>query len=529
MASLVFEGPAGGFVLVQRRALVTETNERTMAAWLRESATFGGQAPAILELARAHSGPGQDLDLERAIGFLARMLACGQLVAVRLDDAPRQLDAPKHVLLSDLAPEPHEPPISAPTIAREAVTWFEAWLVDGADAPLPGVEVTLEHGGVEQRLVSDASGRIRIDRVTSRAATLRIPYGDTLAAALDRAWSAPTAVAPLVASGDTLVVHPRGRDVGPIALAPEVPRRLSLQPFVVLGRLSGMLFDSDRSFPLPLSHAAFAEMRVLYERCAPCRLLVVGHADPEGKAAYNETLSLDRAHSVMQYLTDDVEAWLDRFTRDPPAGKRWGDREVQHMLHALPDLASRPSGQDLVRWFQETRGLVVDGIVGANTRRALVTEIMTRDGTTLPPGVEAQAHGCGEAFPLGEADGQGADRRVELFFFGDPLGVRPSPLAFTSAVGSTEYPSWLWRAHETYARVIGDQSLEILLHDDAGAPIPDIEFTVTLPAGATIEGKLDARGHVRLDSLPAGNCRVDFPTLRQGFAVHSITPLGAGA
>src|SRR5690606_9584255 len=127
--------------------------------------------------------------------------------------------------------------------------------------------------------------------------------------------------------------------------------------------------------------------------------------------------------------------------------KRWGPTEDQHMLRALPDYPQRPPGQDPVRWFQSTRGLEVDGVAGPQTRRKLIEAYMARDGTSLPREIDAVPHGCGEAFPLDstgldidvapvDGSGEPLDRRVELFFFCDKLGVQPPPASNVSKPGS---------------------------------------------------------------------------------------------
>ena len=126
------------------------------------------------------------------------------------------------------------------------------------------------------------------------------------------------------------------------------------------------------------------------------------------------------------------------------------------MLLSIPDFASKPKGEDAVRWFQRTRGLKVDGVAGPQTRRQLITEYMALDGVSLADEgieIEATAHGCGENFPLG-ADGEELDpapkdeqrdpkdRRVELFFFEPEFGIAPDPPSENSAAGSVEYPAW---------------------------------------------------------------------------------------
>ncbi|MEX1367559.1 MAG: OmpA family protein [Nannocystaceae bacterium] len=476
-------------------------------------------------------GHEQDRALERAVlgGRISVQLRERRRPSVTHEPGDEQA-----VPLSDLAEESVE--TSAPDDAPAPETWFEVQLVDGWGRPLSDVEVEMLYEGNAERLTTDGDGRARLTGVHAYSATVWVHPSDPLRTALEAAWGEASEEPLLEDSAQVQAAHYRGDRVGPLVLGRESPKTLSIQPFVVLGRLTGMLFETNRSFLLPVSLASIAELRALYDRCAPCQLLVVGHTDTSGQADYNEALSLDRARSVLEYLRDDVDAWLERFTSDPPAGERWGAAEDLSMIQALPDFGTRPSGQDPVRWFQATRGLVEDGIAGPNTRRALVSEYMARDGTSLPSDVTAEAHGCGEAFPLdtsGEEldaaplDGHGdpLDRRVELFFFGDDLGVQPPAPGPTSKAGSTAYTAWRRRAREVHERVFGPRSLEIVLHDEQGQPIPHLRYEVRLSVGSVIDGQLDADGFARIERLPEGTCRVDFPELRQGFVAQTTSAL----
>ena len=125
--------------------------------------------------------------------------------------------------------------------------------------------------------------------------------------------------------------------------------------------------------------------------------------------------------------------------------------EAELMIDTLPDAAQRDPTEGRVRWFQRTRGLKVDGIAGEETRRALIGEYMALDGTSLPKSIEVVPHGCGENFPRDDTVNGVADpdnRRVEIFFFKDKLGVQPPPAGKNAAKGSKEYPEWVGRAGE---------------------------------------------------------------------------------
>jgi hypothetical protein len=48
------------------------------------------------------------------------------------------------------------------------------------------------------------------------------------------------------------------------------------------------------------------------------------------------------------------------------------------------------------------------------------------------------------------------------------------------------------------------------LVDDDGKPMAGEPFTVTLPNGQQVHGKLDAKGAVRIEGIDPGTCKVSF-------------------
>ena len=93
-------------------------------------------------------------------------------------------------------------------------------------------------------------------------------------------------------------------------------------------------------------------------------------------------------------------------------------------IHGQLDAAT----DDALRRFQADHGLAVDGAPGPDTRRALVTDYMAIDGTSLPPGTDVARHGCGEyhnAVPTPDETEEQANRRVEVFFFEGPIEPPP--------------------------------------------------------------------------------------------------------
>lgn len=268
-------------------------------------------------------------------------------------------------------------------------------------------------------------------------------------------------------------------------------RMIGVLPRVVMARMRGMLFDTNKCFLLPTAIDALQRIREIYEANNPSELLVVGHTDTTAEPAINDPLSVERAKSVKAYLEDDVDAWLRNY--ELPGKKQWGKREDRLMIIAMPDFGSREENEDLVPWFQRTRGLAVDGIAGPKTRRQLITDYMSLDGVKLAGQkhfhLSISTHGAGENFPLdatgleldqaaADAQEDRVDRRVELFFFDTEFGVEPPP----ASPDGPEYLEWRARAQETEDHEVGSIQSEATL-----VPIGAAHFrtgsAVLLPEG----------------------------------------------
>ncbi len=271
--------------------------------------------------------------------------------------------------------------------------------------------------------------------------------------------------------------------------ADEEPERrmIGVVPRCTMASIKGMLFDTNKCFILNSAIDSLKSVRHLYEANNPGKLLVVGHTDSTGDPSYNDPLSLERAEAVLQYLEDDVDAWLKNYDNAAPE-KQWGQFEDQQMFSAVMGLDVLPS--DPVTAYQEFHNtrvrsgsldperleLEADGEIGPKTRRELVTDYMHLDGTTLKDNpdfdIESQAHGCGENFPL-DASGQEldlnpeddkedqVDRRVELFFFDAEFGILPEPPGKNSRNGSTEYPTWREQAEKTEQQELAGEIHEL--------------------------------------------------------------------
>lgn len=56
-------------------------------------------------------------------------------------------------------------------------------------------------------------------------------------------------------------------------------------------------------------------------------------------------------------------------------------------------------------------------------------------------------------------------------------------------------------------------TLEVVVVDDAGAPLGNVRYEVKDPSGKVHEGTTNPEGVIRMDGLPAGTCEVSLPDL----------------
>jgi outer membrane protein OmpA-like peptidoglycan-associated protein len=315
--------------------------------------------------------------------------------------------------------------------------------------------------------------------------------------------------------------------LAPGEASPQV-RAIGAVPRSILARLH-MFFNTNKTFLLPTALPSVRRLRRLYLDNAPCQLLVVGHADTRANAAFNDKLSLARAEATIAYLKDDVEAWF-KFYSDPDPKRKWGKVEDRLMIISMPDFKTKGRQEDPVSWFQRTRELQIDGTAGKETRRALIAEYMSLDGTSLADfvgQVDAVAHGCGENFPLDDSGEQlddapadekrdPIDRRVELFFFDNEFGISPKPTSQNSKADSSEYPTWRRRV----ARLV-----DLHPDDPEAAKVNFVELAdahfrtnsaVVLPEG---ENPDQAGEHEALTTMGLISVALRFNQLRPGRSV----------
>lgn len=295
-------------------------------------------------------------------------------------------------------------------------------------------------------------------------------------------------------------------------------------------RITGLFFDLNKCFLLPDAIPGIKGIKEQYGKSKGSEILVVGHTDTSGADEDNLTLSLERADSIAAYLGDDVAAW-DAFFADVKGDtKKWGTREIQLMLSKLPDGQTPFYGgsaggtlddetRQAIGDFQAANGLPANEKIDAPTRKAIITQYMALDGTSLPKDARLVTHGAGESFPASET-GDGVrdqdNRRVEIFFFTGKIDP-PPPKDKKSRKGSTEYPAWRDKVTES-VDFSGDGSpppprdfhVSALLRSNSGAFIlANRPFVLTITGGGTVEGTTDADGLAEVPDLPAGDHKLE--------------------
>lgn len=375
-----------------------------------------------------------------------------------------------------VAPPPVDvppPPVTVDETPREYVVT----LVDELGEPLPQVELTFD-GTQAASATTDDAGQVRLPDEPVPTCNVTVDYA-AIEAELAERWAQPRDGAVLEDS-EEVSVRLFGNE-NPVLVFGDQPHVFSVQPRVDQLIAAGLLFDTSKAFLLPSGLPMLRTIVTHYEHVAQPEVLIVGHTDQAGGADYNDTLSLERAESMAAFLRDDVEPWLEKYEASTSWEKRWGSHEDSLMLASLPDFFSRPPATSAVRWFQETRGLSVDGVAGPQTRRALITEYMQSDGTTLPDGASVTVHGCGESFPAQPGpDGTAApeNRRVEVFFFPPSLGVLPAPPGPISGPADPQYPTWVARAFNTLEENIEDALEGLSWHEGGSVEHADALFVI---------------------------------------------------
>lgn len=415
--------------------------------------------------------------------------------------------------ICDIVFDAPEPLVEADDEPRGGVeeprTWFLVNVVDEIGEPLEGLQLTMFVDGEDRRVTTDASGSGRIDDATLSNATVKIDDLAALRELVKPRWEQVREGEWLDVEDEHTYLEPRA-PLPVVRLTGKTPHTLVVQPRVLLARIKGMVFDTNKAFLLPKALPHLPRLTALYEQRRPAIVLVVGHTDQSGDPATNDPLSLERAEAMAAFLRDDPAPWLAWYESSKPASKRWGAHEDVLMLEAVLARNGEHVEGSPLRHFQRTRGLTVDGIAGPQTRERLIVEYMAADGTTLPSDAEVLVHGCGESFPLDTSggtlepnapDGQqdASARRVELLFFDGELGVLPPPLGDVSGPDDPQYPEWRRRARETHEFDVEGQITEIVLDDPLFGVASKVRVEVTYDGRDPIEALTDGQGRLPIE------------------------------
>lgn len=404
---------------------------------------------------------------------------------------------------------------------------FEVEVVDDVGQPVEGIAIEFLVSGEPTVVHSDAQGLARHHAPGPPTAGARLSDVEATLATMQPRWAANEGGTTPEPS-DAVVHVPVRREHAGVTLDRGARRTLVLLPSLVCVRLEGMHFDTSKCFLLPGALRGMERLRGIYEDHLDAKVVVCGHTDTAGTTSYNLDLSLERAESIIAYLTDDVDAWDAWFGAGKPGEKRWGTVEVQHMLRSVPspeepyyggpaDGIAGSGTRGGVERLQADHGLPVTGTVDEATRKALIGDYMSKDGTTLPEGVEALPHGCGELFPAtatGDAVALAANRRVDVFFFDGAVHPPwPGPLA---TADEPEYPAWRDRARRTHvldadADDVADTTsqLVVYLRSNSGC-VPLSRRPYRFDVDGTIhEGVTDDDGLASVREIASGDHRVE--------------------
>ncbi|MBN2195656.1 MAG: peptidoglycan-binding protein [Polyangiaceae bacterium] len=463
-------------------------------------------------------GPEDRFAVHRVIQRLKHAVAAGTLVFAKVTQTRASLS-----VVPGVPALPPPPPAPAPP--EERTSWFEVLVVDEIGEPIDGVEVVLRQGESELTQTTDGSGKARWEELPGSFAS--VSFGDVsqLRDILHARWQQIREG--MLPDVPDLEVQPLREAMERVAVTCEEPKTIAVVPRVACVRLIGMYFDLGKCFLLPNAMAGLVRVKELTAGYPNATLLVVGHTDtkftPPNGEEYQARLSRERAEAVAAFLKDDVESWYKWYEFDSWSQKHWDAPEDRHMLRSLPVGSSEEDRflrdgvaiATAVQDFQRADGgLEVDGVVGPNTRRALIRDYMNHDDTSLPPSVATETHGAGWFFldlqtpPNTEEE---RNRRVEIFLFDGPV-LPPCPGPYATD-GEPEYWEWRRRAQTTYDfSKDGAQlwSIRLRLHDALRRQMPNTWCRVSGTGWSQVEMS-DGEGWVDFDvPQPPNQLRVQW-------------------
>jgi outer membrane protein OmpA-like peptidoglycan-associated protein/phage protein D len=442
--------------------------------------------------------------------------------------------------------------------SNEPLTDIDLRLEDAAGKPLTGRSGTITFGDGSQMVVmTDADGRVQLTDVPGGKYTFKLDEGPattTTAAPATTTTAAPdatTTAAPettTTAAATTTEAPHTTTTAAPEETTTEAPEETTTAPTAtstspspspspststttpasttttsttatgpsttttgpeatpsVTAAFEASHFETDKALPLPGAIPTFRAIAQLLQKEPDRVLLIAGHTDSVGTAAHNMVLSDDRAQSVQAYLRDDADAWT-RFYSHQDSSARWGVREEQIMLSALPYgnapyYAGKIDGDDgpltkaARKSFQKASGLPDTGRSNAETRSALSLAYMKADGTSAPASAKLSTLACGDRHKVEDVKGESAaNRRVDVFAF-ESGEIKPAPDDCRNGKhpGCTVYDAWKKAVtgpitpKDEPGPGPGGKLTGKLLYSD-GTPAAGVPFVIDLPDGTSKGG-----------------------------------------
>jgi uncharacterized membrane protein YgcG len=391
---------------------------------------------------------------------------------------------------------------------------YTVFVVDDTGAPVAGAKLTVEVAGDKQDLTTAGSGKVTVTKTVSDTGTVTLTNREELLDKLWPKWAKPLTDKPF--PGDKITQALVTQPIAPFQAPADWLVTLVIQrPPIWRVRMVGMIFDGDKCFLLPQALDGIQSVVAMHQAHPAAKVLIVGHEGGD-EVQGSVDLALGRAKILADYLTSKPDDWMTWFGSDKPDRQRWGVREVQLMLSALPAPGGKPfyDGSSpgvmddrtvaALKAFQTANGLTADGKPSSDTRTALVNKYMSIEDTSLAAGVTPVAHGCtGHEDDTMTQDGlQPDDRRLEVLFF--DTDMKPPPSGDTSDGGSPEYPAWRARLVQTVD--FENHGIHVQIVDTQKLPVP--LAAVHLDGPASQDTTTDDHGFVTFWGLLPGDYTV---------------------
>jgi outer membrane protein OmpA-like peptidoglycan-associated protein len=281
------------------------------------------------------------------------------------------------------------------------------------------------------------------------ATTTKGPDATTTKATVSTTTTAPPSTTTIPAPSTTTTAPPSTTTTAPPSTTTTASKKSKKTQF------GAEHFETAKSFPLPADGSldTFRKIAALSNKEPDRQLLILGHTDTAGTDSYNVKLSNERALSIRAYLLNDVDSWYAWYS-NADAQKKWGLREDQYMLSALPYdsdpkfYARQVTGTQnadftaALKKFQSSVGEPATGTVNAATRKKLILAYMQAEGTSVPSGTTIETQGCGFrnlAKQTAKGVSEAANRRTEVYAFAG--AITPDQSAWADDNKGT-YKAW---------------------------------------------------------------------------------------